>query len=230
MTNPKLLLISLCSLFVVCRTIEAKDWRDIRPLTSTRVDVIRLFKQCTDNNPSCEFKVEGSAVHLEFSMSSGEVNACPKPIPRDTLLLVEVTPDKSLRFQSLRLNSASFKPFKLNPAKGPNYQGYMNERIGLILKTFEGKIVQLEYIPELKARQHCEGYYRDPQSFVKEIFLSHYAGHSTQQPSANSERGEEVDLYAAIQGRARITYSWDLNQKVYGSHGSDRGVYCALFA
>src|SRR5438874_13471354 len=86
-------------LLLLVGNAKAKAWRGLVPLTSTRQDVVRIFKQCSDLNLSCEFKSDRENVHIEFSGTS--LHECSEQLPADSVLLIEVVPEKALGLKHL---------------------------------------------------------------------------------------------------------------------------------
>ena len=61
---------SLFLIFVFVMTaaqVAAQEWRGLMPLRSTRADVVRLFGQCSDEKPWCEFTIENEEILIVFS-------------------------------------------------------------------------------------------------------------------------------------------------------------------
>ena len=60
--NMKILLYTTALLLLVAsvkNSAEAKEWRGLTPLHSTRADVIRLLNQCSNQREACRFSLEG---------------------------------------------------------------------------------------------------------------------------------------------------------------------------
>lgn len=206
------LFIALVSLLFLGGSAKAKDWHGLVPLQSTRSDVIRAFSHCADENPSCEFEIEDATIHIEFSrFRSNQPEDCRTKLPPDTILLIEVTPVRALKFKDLVLNKNLFRPFEIAPAISRKYRGYLDARGGLVIKTYEGKVVQLDYIASARQKHLCESYYRDPESFVQEIFLSHVPVIALVCPEGELHVGDELNFSAAISGTPRISFLWTVS-------------------
>lgn len=222
MAKSKLFTMASLLLLFLGGTLQAKEWRGIVPLTSSREDVIRIFKQCADENPSCEFRFKNEDVHIEFSgVATSQLHKCSRQLPADTVLLVEIIPQEILRLKNLGINKKSLRAFKVNSMAGGEYRGYIDDKEGMVIKTYEGKIVQVDYIAALKDRHLCQGYYENPESFVQEIFLSHTPAIALNCPTKKPQAGERINFSADILGTPKISFLWTVSAgKVIAGQGT----------
>ena len=127
----------LC-VFAVCTS--AKEWRGIVPIRSDREDVVRLLNQCRDTTEDCEFELANEQVRIVFSGSHNNI-PCAKELPAGKVLLIEV----KLKRPSTLAQSASFlknfRAFDPSTPPGQGYKAYIDENDGLILNTYQGKII-----------------------------------------------------------------------------------------
>lgn len=89
---------------------QAKEWRGIVPLHSTRIDVERLLgKPSVDRSRTIFYEIAGETVSFDFSEGRcTESNDCD--VPRDTVIAIWVTPRRpKLKFGDLKLDVKSFK-------------------------------------------------------------------------------------------------------------------------
>ncbi|MFL6229894.1 MAG: hypothetical protein ACJ741_14065 [Pyrinomonadaceae bacterium] len=137
----------------------AKEWRGVTPGKSTRGDVVRLFNQCSDPEARCEFDSDEGGVFIVFSGASADYFKCGAPLPADTVLQMQVAPKAKLQFSDLRGNETSFK--ELTPPDPDNfdYQVYLDEESGLLVKTSEGAVHLISYLAAANDRRACPGYY-----------------------------------------------------------------------
>jgi len=211
MSKLKLILVTL-SLLILSVDSQAKEWRGIIPLTSTREDVVRQFGKCSDINPSCEFIFENENVHIEFSGNpTGDLHDCTGQLPTDAVLLVEITPQKALELKDLGLDKKHLRAFDLNPLRSVGYRGYIDDKEGLVVKTYEGKVVQIDYIARAKKRHFCENYYENPESFVQDIFSSHAPAIALHCPAEKLHAGEKIHFSANFTGKTKITLLWTVS-------------------
>ena len=155
-------LLLLLVLFVLAQGALAAEWRGIIPLRSTRADVVRLFGECANAEVGCEFMLPNEEILITFST----VDTCPAGVPPHTVLIVQRELQTGTTLQALGLDQRRFESF--NPAfrRDRDYRGYMDEKSGLLLKSFRGEIFQINYIPTKKERAICLGLYRKPKDFV----------------------------------------------------------------
>ena len=181
----------------------AKAWRGIIPLHSTREDVVRILNQCRSSDPSCEFTVDEGFVHIEFSGSAaGELHQCEPTTPRRT------------RRKSERMSGEAGFGILFDPPHWgerwavSRYKLMENITRTELVKMYEEKIVQLDYIAALAERSLCPSYYASPESFVQEIFLSHVPVIYVTCPSSRARPGETVTISADLARQPKISFLW----------------------
>jgi hypothetical protein len=151
----------LIVLIFISIPVAAEEWHGLRPGTSTRQDVIGEFGECPESQRECEFNLADEDVFIEFAGA----DTCANSIERRVLLIQrDFAVDAS--FASLNLNQLRFKKFDPSWPRGIGYQGFINEDIGLAVKTFNKQIIQVAYFPGSRERQFCPGYYAKPREFV----------------------------------------------------------------
>jgi hypothetical protein len=213
MPNSKLrLFVAAWSLLILSVDSQAKDWRGIVPLRSTRADVFRLFGKCSNVTPSCEFTFKNENVHIEFSgNATSNLHTCSKKLRPDTVLLIEVTPQKALEFKELQVDRKPLRAFPLSPPMSVGYRGYIDDKEGLVIKTYEEKVIQLDYIAGASKRSLCRDYYANPESFVQDIFSSHAPAIALDCPTENRQAGEKIRFNANFTGKTKITLLWNVS-------------------
>lgn len=161
------LLSYLFLLAFTCFPIAASDWRGITPGSSTRADVVRELGECPAAAALCEFNLPEEDVYITFSSpkTCGDV-------PEGTVLLIERDLAKDQSFADLKLDRRQFKKFDPTWPRKIGYQGYLNDKAGLLLKAYENKIFVIAHIPALTARKFCTSYYRKPREFI-EVYVQH---------------------------------------------------------
>jgi hypothetical protein len=104
-----------CYLFLVltlAATGEAKEWRDIVPLRSTRKDVDRLLGAPTRQTPSdAHYDVKDGGVFVTFS--EGDCNKWPTgyDVPAGTVESLYFYPVKDVPLSELKLDKGRFREF-----------------------------------------------------------------------------------------------------------------------
>ena len=213
----KLLLPIALPLMLLCtsaKEVFAKDWRGLVPLRSTRADVIRGFSQCLDSASTCRFNYEKSDVLIVFSSSSDRADECEKSLPTDTVLHIEVKPATTLRLADLQISKKKLRTFDPAIPRGQGYKvgykAYIDETSGIVINTFKGKVLQLEYIASSKDRHLCPTYYEDPESFVVFGLFNDPAPVSVECPTSKVRAGDKISVSAHSASETKVQYSWTL--------------------
>lgn len=189
--NPVSKLVFLFFAFLIAASqVAAQEWRGLTPLRSTRADVVRVFGQCSGWKPYCEFTSENEEILIVFS-EPGDCGAAP-----DTVLSIQRELRNATTFAALGLDTRRFKSFDPSWPPGMGYRGYIDEKTGLLLKTYGGKIVQLNYIAAKKDWQVCPTYYRRPREFVRVVRPHVPVVDSVMCPETSIVAGEKVVIEA----------------------------------
>jgi hypothetical protein len=166
MRNIFKLLSCVVALLALAGVSQAKAWRGIVPLHSTREDVVRLLGQCSDPHPGCGFSIVTEDVRIVFSSNHEYAPDCEKRLPPGVVLQIEITPKTDVRLSDLYAD-----PGKLKETVGYTRPGsaYVDEEEGVVYHASDGKVVQMVYIAARKDRPLCPGYYEDPARFVTNV-------------------------------------------------------------
>jgi hypothetical protein len=196
------------------KEVLAKDWRELVPLHSTRADVIQQFNQCLDSASTCRFTYRKSDVLIVFSSNSDSADECEKSLPTNTILHIEVKPATTLRLSDLQVDRQKLRMFDPAVPRGQGYKvgykAYIDETSGIVINTFKGKVLQLEYIASAKDRHLCPTYYEDPESFVVFGLFYHPAPVSVECPTSKVRAGEKISVSAHSASETKVQYSWTL--------------------
>lgn len=161
---------SLSYLFLLFFTgvpVAAAEWRGITPGSSTRADVVRELGECPAEASQCEFNLPEEDVYITFSGAKTCADG-----PEGTVLLIERELVNYQAFVDLKLDRRRFKKFDPTWPRKIGYQGYLDDKAGLLLKAFENKIFVIAHIPALTARKVCPTYYRKPRELI-EVWVEH---------------------------------------------------------
>jgi hypothetical protein len=131
--------------------LQAKDWRGVMPLKSTRADVERLFGK---PNALGRYQFQEERAYVNYSEGLcvgayrplGKAN-CKCLIPKDTVLSVYVQLELPRSFSNLRLDKTKYVRQSL--LVGPPMATYTNLKEGIIYTVDESDddIVDIEYLP-----------------------------------------------------------------------------------
>lgn len=136
---------------------HGKEWRSIKPLQSTREDVVRLMGHSAD---SCECLYDLGDEIVSIVYSSGP---CEKGlaggwnVPRNTVVSIIVTQRVPSFLADLKINESKYKKIADPHVLGNFY--YTNEEEGVTISTYNGRVKYIEYTPTAKdAYLRCPGY------------------------------------------------------------------------
>ena len=187
---------------VVSVPVAAEEWHGLRPGISTRQDVIREFGECPESQRQCEFNLADEDVFIEFAGADTCANAV-----EGRVLLIQRDFAVDASFASLNLNQLRFKKFDPSWPRGIGYQGFINEDIGLAVKTFNKRIIQVAYFSSSRERQFCPKYYAKPTEFV-DAPVEHAPNLFIKCPKAPVSAGERLTFKAEYLRGLSILLSW----------------------
>jgi len=154
-----------CVMLGLASFAQAKEWRGIVPLHSTRADVVRLLGQCTNPERWCHFTSDEGEVDIVFPSRNEYADWCEKQLPPDVVMRIDVRPKTRSSLSDLGLDLKRFRKFD----SGAGDEGYYDDEEGVIYDTIKGRVVHVVYIAEKKDRHICPSYYERPEGFVSKI-------------------------------------------------------------
>lgn len=148
MRKIKLLVFVLYLLLSSSAIVNAKEWRGIVPLQSTRDDVIRLFGE-SPTGGAYGYEFENERVFFQYQYPD---NQCGQKwghwnVPLYTVLEVTVYPKNKIVFADLGLNMSKYKK-SLTCMPGSFH--YFNAEEGINYSVDEGIVSQIAYLPTAK--------------------------------------------------------------------------------
>ena len=141
----KTLLVILGSLYLMLSLggiCEAKSWRGIVPLKSTRADVERLLGQPGKYN---RYQFENERVSFDYS--TGKCNSsddCVCRVPTNTVLTIRIEPEVEMKFSKLKLDRKKYKQTKSGHLL--TVISYSNDEEGLIFTVDEDEVTAITYL------------------------------------------------------------------------------------
>jgi hypothetical protein len=170
MSISKMLLIGACALLLGNGQQEARGWRGLVPLQSTRSDVERLLGRSADQC-KCIYKTDDAVVFIEYSKESCTGNPPGWNVPVDKVLSISVRSQKERRFSELNLDLSkyvktlddTFTAYYTNNEQGITYEVSQSGVIhGVIYSpSLRDNALRCPGWPLLSARQALN----NPQSF-----------------------------------------------------------------
>lgn len=158
--------------FAVLVTVQgcfAKDWRGITPLRSTRTDVVRLLKQCSEQIEACAFSLAQEDVYILFSGGLGEEDECATRLAPETVVLIHVWPKSEPRIADLHLDKKTLKRLHAPALLNPNHKGFL-AREGLVIDTYRGRVLQAVYIAGPSDVRLCPVFQEKPALLIQTFF------------------------------------------------------------
>lgn len=172
----------LCLFGFLSALIEAKEWRGIIPLKSTRSDVTRILGKSPDGNHfRANYDLDEGHIYIVFATDNNDYYDCVKKLPVGTVLLIQFRPKRGLSLSDLKFDVSKFKKFnvlsledissksKLND-EDVNFAGYLNDDEGIVIRTIESEVDEVNYIAASKDQKLCPEYYKNPKTFVQIAF------------------------------------------------------------
>jgi hypothetical protein len=156
MKNLKRPVFYICLFFSFLSLVaEAKDWRGLTPARSTRQEVERLLGQPATSDSSGKntfhphrgryfYFLEDVEVYIIFG--GDQPFQCPGKIHEDTVVFIQITPNKKLPLASLNLNLSRYEKFNPERNSFPGFEGYASEEEGFVIGVANGDVYKLCYL------------------------------------------------------------------------------------
>lgn len=149
MRSTKPLIKCLCLVLLLAGISQAKDWRGITPLRSTRADVERLLGPPTSPGGS-DYALKNEHVTILYAG-----NPCEKGskygwnVPPDTVLTITVSSRKEQKVSDLKLDLNKYKIIREQSGHLPEVIYYVNEEEGISLESRENLdvVLSITYSP-----------------------------------------------------------------------------------
>ena len=166
MNLPKLFTLIVLGL-VMNVAAQAKEWRGIVPLQSTRADVERILGPPWHQSSSARsmYLTDHAEVEITFAdHSNADAERCSRKVPLGTVLSIFVVPQGDVSLTDLQIDLKHTKTFDV-PFGQLEYRAYYDERSGFIVRTLGGKVHEICYLASADVRYLCSGYYRNAKHF-----------------------------------------------------------------
>lgn len=149
------LLTCACLMLLAAAAAEAKAWRRIVPLRTTRAQVERRLGKPNPRNQRYEFPAESA--FIIYASGDGCAQGAGWNVRRGTVVSIVVTPKTRLHLSSLRLDLTKFTK-TLDP-ETPAHALYTNEAEGVTYHVFEeageyqGRVQTVTFGPSARDRR-----------------------------------------------------------------------------
>ena len=128
-------LLVLIAVVMTAQYAAAEEWHGLKPLSSTRADVVRVFGECSEKEKPCEFTFENEDISIDFSHTGNCHSA-----PADTVLLIKRVLRNATTMKALGFNKRRFKSFDPSYPRNRGYRALVDEKSGLLFKTLRGDV------------------------------------------------------------------------------------------
>jgi hypothetical protein len=154
----KIILASFCAITLSYRPQDAKGWRGIVPLHSTRADVERLLGAPVQPGQTSVYRVGDDSVQVDYAVSPCKGSLLGWNVSPDTVLQLRFFPLKKDQFNRPDLENGKY----IRAYGHVNGTYYINLDEGIRYEVLpEGVINSVTYIPSSKdARLRCSGFPR----------------------------------------------------------------------
>lgn len=165
--------LALITVLVVCsaESIAAKDWRGILPMHSTRADVERLMGEpTTKGRGSTSYDLGEEEVLFIFAEESPGGRDCA--VAPGTVLSIRITLKVERSLNALNFDERRFRKFTPTGESETEYEGFVNEEDGLVIRTRKGIVEEIVYVASAVDRPRCSDYYSNLESFVRAVLIT----------------------------------------------------------
>jgi hypothetical protein len=155
---------------------QAKGWRGIVPLHSTRADVERLLgppppppndgtRLYTPDPDTPLYFLEDEEVGIGYMTEARAERMKCSAVPLDTVLSISVMLKKHPLLSDLGIDESRFETF--DPSDPPNigFKAYVDTVEGTYICTQDGKVNRIGYYGNAKDRQDCPALNKDAKEF-----------------------------------------------------------------
>lgn len=147
---------------------EAKEWKGIKPLFSTKTEVEKILGVPSETNRFRSiYNFDTEDIYIVFAEDDDSNYECVRQTKAGTVLLIKITPKKKLKLSDLETDLSKLRPLKPPVPTNFGYNSYIDEENGLIIRTLNGEVDQVNYIAATKDKKMCEEYYSKPEVFVQ---------------------------------------------------------------
>jgi hypothetical protein len=182
MQNMRVMLQAVYVVFLVLffdADSQAKDWRGIVPLHSTREDVARLLGPPPPPPSDGSWIYSLHAGRSIYILDEGEIyivyangripewNDCNGKVPEGTVLSISVTPKRQMPLSTLKLDEKRLVRFDGSKPKNRDYKGYLDNEAGIGIRTHKGTVEEIMYLAAAKDRHLCPSYYKNLKGFIQ---------------------------------------------------------------
>src|ERR1051326_1782697 len=148
-----IVLVTLC-LALPSLAQQAKGWRGIVPLHSSRMDVEKLLGPSTDSC-KCLYKTEHEIVQVIYSNQTCKDDSRGWDVPLDTVLLINVSPKTEMRLADLKLDLTKYQKTDNKFSLGMSFYTHEDGGIFVIVTGTDELVGSINYQPTKNDEKSC---------------------------------------------------------------------------
>jgi hypothetical protein len=147
----KCMILKIIAIFAIClfcaKLAQAKEWRGIVPLKSTRVDVERLLGK---SNGLGRYEFENERAYIYYAKGCDQSKDCLCLVPKDTVISIFVTLESDLKLSELKIDRSKFK--KTHSGHLPSILNFTNYEEGITYTVDEedDEVMHITYSPSAR--------------------------------------------------------------------------------
>jgi hypothetical protein len=151
----KYTILKIIPVFALClfctEFVQAKDWRGIIPLKSTRADVERLLGK---PNGLGRYEFDNERAYIHYAKGCDQPKDCFCLVPQDTVISIFVTLEGDLKLSELKIDLSKYK--KSRSAHLPSIVNLNNDEEGITytVDQEDEEIIHITYLPSSRDCQN----------------------------------------------------------------------------
>lgn len=210
-----------CLLLVMFSRALAEEWHDIKPMYSTRSDVIRLLGNCLKSDrDSCTYELDKETVTFQFLGKT--CKATRKRLTRGTVLRIHIIPKTDARLTDYhKFDYNHYSLYFSHAEANTTYEEYVDDDEGFALEARNGKVTQVYYTATSRDADLCPDSYIKPSNLfsdggkvLAEIFCPKIHVDCTEESIGANLTRESATFSASIVGFSSYvepTYMWSVS-------------------
>ncbi len=136
--------------FVLAGSSQAKEWRGITPLQSTRADVEKLLGRSAHDGYGVSYPIGDEVATFEYSSGDCSDKGRAYDVPPYTVLRIRVSSGRKPTFSDLGIDLKKFRTVEDSELSDVLY--YINDEEGVTYEVQGGLVITTEYWPTAKDR------------------------------------------------------------------------------
>jgi hypothetical protein len=201
------------TLSVVSR-VEAKAWRGIIPLQTTRAAVVQILGKGTDSKSAgTKYNFENENVSILYSSNDNALEECTRKLPPDLVLAIYVFPKVEVSLETLGLTRDSMKTLPTLSDSLPT-TAFADDDEGLVMSE-SGGIQEIAYLPSKAERARCPDFYGDLSTFVIRRFICILCPTVSVDCPEENEAGNKITFTSRVTvgtPALELSFNWTVDQ------------------